>query len=492
MILRLKSFCNDTYIHLVMIPKIIHFFHNEHLDNDVSDFMQYYQAIYPNFTLKLWSLDVIEKELLEVVKEMGYEIEPISYTNNSAVLYKYIFLFKYGGMYFQKDVIPVNNIYRIADDKPLVMSIKEELNVGNKEESNNRTPDFISSTIGNEFLATLIKDLIVSLLEKNTKISSKLNEAEIIYNAYMKCDNASDIILLRHRFIYQLDEQEIFSSKEYSDIDLSYVYGIKIFSKNNQVKDIEYRRSLSDGIQNSNAQKVVWPKVSCLCISQNNEIFVRRCIKSFENQLYENKELIIIYEDSSLAQKYISSFKQENIKAYHVSSDMGKKSLGELRNISIHKSTGDYIMQWDDDDIYDPHRIIESMISLLRSGNKACVLDQFVMYDEVKDQYSFSKKRKWEGSILVEKETIVKEKLHYPNKAKGEDTPFYGMLEASFPITVLKDPWLYMYVTHHNNTFDYNHHDLLVDRKFYFFKRYLNSQTLRLKYFRALIMEKID
>lgn len=474
-----------------MVPKIIHFFHNDHFDDDILDIITNYKSIYPNFTFQLWTSDSIRKELIVISKELGYYFEDLVHSNKMSSLYKYIFLYKYGGMWFDKDIFPVKDLYSIVGDKPLVMYLKGERNDrGNKEASTHLSPDFISCTVGNLFLSTLLKKILDLLAVQNGDTSTQINEVEMIHQSYMNFNNANDVLFLRDKFFYRITEKESINYKNIGDLELRFVYCINKSNSGSQIEDGGTIKLFSNVIQNGQIEKVVWPKVSCLCISQNNEKIVRRCIKSFENQLYENKELIIVYEDTSLAKGYIKSLTQKNIKVYHVPIEEGKKSLGELRNISIQKSTGDFIMQWDDDDIYDPHRIIECMISILKNNAKACVLDQFTMYDELKDKYSFSKKRKWEGSILVDKNSITLANIDYPKKVKGEDTPFFEKIESTFHVTVLHDPWLYMYVTHHNNTFDYKHHDLLVYRKLYFFKTYIDSQSLKLKYFRSLILAK--
>ena len=106
--------------------------------------------------------------------------------------------------------------------------------------------------------------------------------------------------------------------------------------------------------------------VSCLCVSRNKPEIVNLSLETFLNQTYKNKELIFVYEDNN---QYIdiikSTFNSKLIKYIEVPS-IPKKTLGELRNISIDKSNGTILLQWDDDDIYHKTRILSQYTGHLK------------------------------------------------------------------------------------------------------------------------------
>ena len=100
------------------------------------------------------------------------------------------------------------------------------------------------------------------------------------------------------------------------------------------------------------------PRVSCIMITYNKFKPFKRAIRSFVNQTYKNKELIIV---NSGDQKYIDKVKRflygeegicnkKKLDIHHIRVD--KATLGELRNIAIEYSTGQYVMVFDDDDIH--------------------------------------------------------------------------------------------------------------------------------------------
>jgi Glycosyl transferase family 2 len=98
------------------------------------------------------------------------------------------------------------------------------------------------------------------------------------------------------------------------------------------------------------------PRVSCLMVTKNRVHLAKRAIFCFLQQTYVNKELVIIDDSNNdELQAFIQQFSHPQI-AYH-RSPSHTLSLGELRNISIAKSTGAYLCNWDDDDLSDPLRL---------------------------------------------------------------------------------------------------------------------------------------
>src|SRR6187399_197150 len=108
------------------------------------------------------------------------------------------------------------------------------------------------------------------------------------------------------------------------------------------------------------------PLISCLCITRNKIPLLKRAIHCFRNQTYPNKELILVFEDNDNDTKsFVKRLKDKNISIYEIPSTP-KLSLGELRNISIHKCKGEYFCQWDADDWYHNRRL-ETQIDYILS-----------------------------------------------------------------------------------------------------------------------------
>ena len=130
-----------------------------------------------------------------------------------------------------------------------------------------------------------------------------------------------------------------------------------------------------------------------------------------------------------------------------------KKTLGELRNISISLSNGVYICQWDDDDYYSPLRLYEQFINAIMHNKKGCILDRWLLHDTITDSLYLAPKRNWEGSLLCEKSIFAN--IKYPHISRGEDSVVVEKL-VNF-LHILSMPELYTYKIHANNTFDRDH-----------------------------------
>lgn len=217
--------------------------------------------------------------------------------------------------------------------------------------------------------------------------------------------------------------------------------------------------------------------ISCLCITYKRVSFLKRAIKCFEDQIYPNKELIIVYQDNDeITEEFVNNqtqyfklvFKndevfQENlgvkpIKFLKVSSAL---TLGEKRNLSIKHAQGDFICIWDDDDFHSEFRLIHQMEFLRFSGKAANALADLTLFDERTDRFYFSPQRNtgWEGSLLCKKSEIGK--YHHLNKK--EDTPVLIDLYERDQLSVMEEPELYVYHFHASNTSGTSHLDEMLN-----------------------------
>ena len=198
------------------------------------------------------------------------------------------------------------------------------------------------------------------------------------------------------------------------------------------------------------------PLISCLCVTRNKAELLARAIKCFKAQTYPKKELIIIYENDDRCTKHlVQSIRNDEIRVVEVSSNP-KTTLGELRNIAVQESRGDYVCQWDDDDWYHDRRMEVQMKSIAESFKRASVLLSWIVFDATANEAYISPMRIWEGSILFEK-NIFSDELKYENISKGEDTGLVQKMLVKNYVYPLLAPCLYIYVFHGKNTFDEGH-----------------------------------
>src|SRR5690625_621244 len=101
--------------------------------------------------------------------------------------------------------------------------------------------------------------------------------------------------------------------------------------------------------------------ISVIIPVYNTDEFLEQCINSVLNQTYQNVEIVIVNDNSDDESKdIIDNMVQEDnrIKAYHL---QVREGAGNARNVSITKSTGDYIYFLDSDD-YLPPTTLELLI----------------------------------------------------------------------------------------------------------------------------------
>ncbi len=195
------------------------------------------------------------------------------------------------------------------------------------------------------------------------------------------------------------------------------------------------------------------PWITCVCVSRNRPVFLRRAIRYFQWQTYPRKDLVIVCEGDELLSDLTVDITNITVLDLPLCSPL---TLGERRNISIQHAKGDYFCQWDDDDWYHNNRLEIQMDHLRRSEKPACVLNRLILYDQPGNQAYLSSERFWEGTLLC-KTQIVGDLLQYPKVNIGEDNSLVVALIKRDCVQSLAAPFLYTYVYHNRNTWDFAH-----------------------------------
>jgi glycosyltransferase involved in cell wall biosynthesis len=130
--------------------------------------------------------------------------------------------------------------------------------------------------------------------------------------------------------------------------------------------------------------------------------------------------------------------------------------LGELRNISIGKSNGEYLCIWDDDDWYHNQRIEVQVKALRKTYKSACLLTNLIVFDSLPGTAYYSFARLWEGSMLCKRDVLDRGLQYYPLD-KGEDTTLLARMLSEKLIYPVVEPNIYIYIYHGNNISGYEH-----------------------------------
>jgi glycosyltransferase involved in cell wall biosynthesis len=193
------------------------------------------------------------------------------------------------------------------------------------------------------------------------------------------------------------------------------------------------------------------PLVSCLMVTRGRLFPARFAVACFRSQTYGNRELVVVVDDPACELvAYLAGLADPRIRVVNVPPG---STLGELRNVSVASARGEYVCQWDDDDLYAPARVETQLAALLATGAAACVLRRWTVWWPETRRIAVSRARLWEGSILALKAAVPA----YPALRRGEDTQMMQALVERARVLSLEAPELYVYIHHGGNTFSEEH-----------------------------------
>jgi glycosyltransferase involved in cell wall biosynthesis len=222
------------------------------------------------------------------------------------------------------------------------------------------------------------------------------------------------------------------------------------------------------------------PLVSGLMVTKNRIRLARRAISCFAKQTWENKELVIIDDGKQDYTPILEPYRDRFLIQYHRVEPMpGKLYLGGLRNISLERATGDYCMQWDDDEWYHPDRITAQM-RLIEEGQDVCVLKYTLMHldspEFVDHIYRASLGKGTPGTIIHKRSTA-----RYPNTPKEEDSVYLQSLSRKASVGVMGPESSYLFIRcfHGENTWDREHFLRRLRRTIADRFHYLNATFIR-------------
>jgi glycosyltransferase involved in cell wall biosynthesis len=213
--------------------------------------------------------------------------------------------------------------------------------------------------------------------------------------------------------------------------------------------------------------------VSCLMATTGERETIGHALECYRRQVYPNRELVIVTHPEGLQNvtEIVRRSGAANVVVHSVGREM---TLGDCRNLSIARSRGDIVMQWDDDDLYDPLRISVAVQLLAQSDASAVLLSRVVLWWPQRELAAISERRCWEGSVAVWREHAPV----YPSLARGEDTFAMECLAGTRTVALYDLPLLYVYTVHARNTWDTRHFEETFERA---------ERVFRGKQYRALV-----
>lgn len=209
-----------------------------------------------------------------------------------------------------------------------------------------------------------------------------------------------------------------------------------------------------------------YPLISCICITNDRPVLLKKAITCFETQNYPNKELVISYPKKDQQTRRMVDELIQNSEMKLLTIERGdEESVGNARNEAIAKCHGSYVCIWDDDDWYHASRLSFQYNSISTSGHgyQASILTRVFLYDATTQKGYLSFPYTWDGSILCRKEILLQNQ--YANTDKGEDTHIILFLDARKLLYHIEEaPFLYTYIYHGENTWNYAHFKHFIDK----------------------------
>jgi Glycosyl transferase family 2 len=198
------------------------------------------------------------------------------------------------------------------------------------------------------------------------------------------------------------------------------------------------------------------PLVSCLMVTRGRLFPARFAVDCFRSQTWAARELVLVCDaPGTPVEAYCRELGDPRIRVVTPARPAG--SLGELRNLSLRAAHGDWICQWDDDDLYHPQRLELGMLLLQAMQADAVFLSRWMLWSPAARKVGVSGAREWEGSMLARRAAVPP----YPGLARGEDTAVMHQMLGRGRVALLDAPWLYTYVQTGANTWTARHFEAI-------------------------------
>ncbi len=461
------------------IPKIIHqTWQNHNLPQDMAAWQRTWLKHHPDWTYYLWTDEDKRRFLNDHYSWFlpVYDGYPEEIMRVDAV--RYFLLHHYGGVYVDLDFECFRPLEPLLSGKTLFFGLEPEEHARLQSTDRHRVSwivcnAFMASVPGHPFWEHSFKQLIAY-----HKAPGVLDATGPFFltRTCRTYANQSEIHLEPPETLYPIhnrqkwdnlpaEERERIRGTAYGVHHWSGVWWRPIVAQQaNQAsvlladKGMQLAQATADleGCRASLSQSSAPPLISCLMVTRNRPHLAQRAITCFQRQTYPQRELVIVDDSPDDAlQVRVDRLQDERIRYLRLLP--GGASLGELRNIAVWKAAGEYVAQWDDDDLSDPLRL-ENQMALIRAYQvEACMLARQILWWPSRRRLAVSTPRIWEGSFVCRRKALPP----YPHQRKGEDTPVINRIVSEERVVLLNLPQMYVYVFHGENTFDESHWEKL-------------------------------
>lgn len=195
------------------------------------------------------------------------------------------------------------------------------------------------------------------------------------------------------------------------------------------------------------------PYVSICTPTFNRRPFISHMIKCFESQTYPKEllEWIIIDDGTDKIKELVSHIPQVKYFSYDK-----KMTLGEKRNLTHQKATGEIFVYMDDDDYYPPERVSHAVERLMSKPEALCAgsSEIYIYFKHISKLYQFGPygpNHATAGTFAFKRKLL--EQTEYENTASlAEEKAF--LKNYTIPFIQLDPLKTILVFSHAHNTFD--------------------------------------
>lgn len=195
-----------------------------------------------------------------------------------------------------------------------------------------------------------------------------------------------------------------------------------------------------------------YPTITAVMVTLGRIDLVRQSYNHFKRQTYPNKKMLIVTDGGLPEHNALKKMVKvdPDLIILHVGE---KKTLGELRNLSVEYAPSDLSIQWDDDDWYGPTRIMEQYKGL--KDHKAIMIREQLHYFKDTNEVGWTVDRYGiQGTLLFDRRCG----LTYPAERRGEDSVLKKALQLKGYLGLVQGGICYCRTYHGGNTWDRGHH----------------------------------
>lgn len=457
------------------IPFLFHqIWKNQDVPEELAACSRTWQAQHPQWTFYLWD-DIDGYELIRRDYDWFLPVYESYRTDRQRYeAMRYFLLHRFGGVYTDLDFECLRSIRPLLEGKEIVLAEEPEVHRHHRSVGHRG----FSRIVGNAFLASLPRhpfwEHVIHRLVGCCTFPPPHSTGAYMLTAAVESYGASNrITLLPSSCLYPISMDVCWNRLPEEDRQTvrDQAYGVHHWRSRGCREEPEAAAEtlpaslmLSHRVVNEFAlsvveyvslmnRKGVLPRISCLMPTRNRFRLAQQAIRCFLEQTYPNREMIILdNSETDELQDWVAALGEPSLRYFRKA---GRRiPLGSLRNLSMQEATGDFVTNWDDDDLSHPQRLEIQMAALWVHQADACLLQcQYLWYPQPK-RLAISNIRLWENSSLLRKSCVPE----YDTDAwKGEDTAAIEHIVNHHRVIHLYAPHLYINLVHGANSFQDEH-----------------------------------